>query len=156
MPFDIQKIGEGEWFPFLDSKINIETGEVEWLPVDLESDEKICFQIISPDKFREIQDRHRGKKINTPVLNTLSKAMEIIVSYEQTPVQEKAERMEFWDNAITDWNIKDSRNSSPIPCTAENKYKLITGDQRFLRYANKCLQLLSGAKEDTEKKSEKN
>jgi hypothetical protein len=156
MPFDIQKIGEGEWFPFIDSKINMETGEIEWLPIDLESDERVCFRIINSDRFREIQEKYRGKKINIPVLNTLSKAMEIITTYEQTPAQEKAERMEFWNEAITDWNIKDSRDGNPISCTGENKYKLIMGNQRFLRYANKCLGLLSRRSEDIKKKSEKN
>lgn len=149
MSFDIEKIGGGEWFPFMDSRIN-ETGGVEWLPVDPESTERVCFRQLSPDRFRELQNKHKGKKINIPVMNTLSKAMEVIVQYEQTPAQEKAQSVEFWDEAITDWEI-DTPAGVPIPCTSENKYKLVMGDARFLRYANKCLKLLSGNVEEAEK-----
>jgi hypothetical protein len=154
MSFDIDKIGTGEWFPFMDSKIN-ENGEVEWLPVDLESDEKICFKQLSPDRYREIHEKYKGKKTNVPVQNVQSRAMEIVPQYEQTPAQEKAERMEFWDEQIVDWNIK-TPSGDAIPCTAENKYKLITGEPRFLRYANKCLQLMISGKDEEVKKQEKN
>ena len=147
MPFDIDKIGAGEWFPFRDSRID-ENGEVEWLPV--ESDEKVCFKQVSPDRFREINDKYKGKKINHMAQNPATRSMELVVEYEQSPAQEKASRMEFWDEAIVDWDIK-TPDGEQIPCNAENKYKLVTGDQRFLRYANKCLQLISGVKEDEEK-----
>jgi len=152
--FDIDKIGQGEWFPFMDSKIN-ETGDVEWLPVDTSSDERICFKQIGPDRYREIHDKYKGKKLNIPVENKSTRAMEVVPQYEQTAAQEKAERMEFWDETIVDWNIK-TPNGSLISCTAENKYKLINGEPRFVRFANKCLQLLSGAKEAEAKLQEKN
>jgi len=155
MSFDIEKIGSGEWFPFMDSKVNIETGEVEWLPVDPESDEKICFMQISLDRWREIRDKHKGKKINVPVQNPTTRGMEVVVQNEQTLAQEKAERMDVWDTQIVDWNIKTPQGK-PIPCTAENKYKLITGAPNFLRYANKCLQLMTGTEEDAKKELEKN
>lgn len=155
MSFDIEKIGQGEWFPFMDSKINTETGEVEWLPVDPESDEKICFKQLNPDKWREIRDKYKGKKTNVPVQNPTSRAMEVVPQYEQTAAQEKGERMEFWDAQIVDWNIKTPKGEL-IPCTAETKYKLITGAPNFLRYANKCLQLMAGAKEEGKKELEKN
>ncbi len=156
MSFDISKIGKGEWFPFSDSKINLATGVVEWIDPDPESDERVCFKSINPERMREINDKYKGKKINTPVLNTLSKAMEIIVSYELTPEQEKGGRVAFWDEVITDWTIKDKPTREIIPCTAENKYLLITGEMRFLRYANRCLQLLSGITQETKEASEKN
>lgn len=152
--FDIEKIGTGEWFPFMDSKID-ENGEVEWLPVDTDSDERVCFKQINPDRYREIKEKHKGKKINVPVQNIQSRAMEVVSQYEQTPAQEKAERMDFWDEHIVDWNIKNP-SGTPIPCNAENKYKLITGEPRFVRYANKCLQIMSGVKEAEAKSQEKN
>ena len=153
--FDIEKIGQGEWFPFMDSKVNIETGDVEWLPVDPSSEEKICFKQLTPDQWRKIKDKYKGKKTNIPVQNPTTRAMEVVPQYEQTPAQESAERMEFWDAQIVDWNIKTPKGE-PIPCTAENKYKLITGAPNFLRYANKCLQLMAGAKDEEKKELEKN
>jgi len=152
MPFDIDKIGQGERFPFMDSKVS-ENGEVEWLPVDTTSDEYVCFKQINPDEFREIREKYKGKKTNVPVPNPTTRAMEVVVQYEQTPEQERKERMEYWDKSIVEWNIK-TPNGAEIPCTADNKYKLVTGDQRFLRFANKCLQLIAGAK-DEEKEAEK-
>jgi hypothetical protein len=154
MSFDIEKIGSGEWFPFMDSKIG-ENGEVEWLPVDPECDEKVCFRQLGPDRYREIHDKYKGKKTNIPVQNPTSRGMEVVPQYEQTPAQEKAERMAFWDEQIVDWNIT-TPDGKPIPCTAETKYKLITGESRFLRYANKCIQLMSGTKTDEDKEKTKN
>ncbi len=48
-----------------------------------------------PDRNREIGEKFKGKKINTPVLNPILKKMELVVTYEQTLEQEKAERMAF-------------------------------------------------------------
>ncbi len=155
MSFDIAKIGAGEWFPFQESEVDLETGTIKWSPPDPTSEEKVCFRQVHPDALRAMNDKYRGKKINTPVLNTLSKAMEIVVTYEPTPGQEKDGRIAFWDEAIQNWMIKDKQGAD-IPGTAENKYLLITGDMRFLRYANRCLQLLSGIVQDTARAAEKN
>ena len=133
----------GDWFPYQDSIIDSETGVVEWIPIDPESKDRVCFKQPDPDEMRIRQDKYRGKKINIPVLNTLSKTMEIVIKYEQTPEQEKAERMDFWDDAILHWEIFDP-NGELIPCTAENKYKLIKGHTPFLRFCNRYLQMLSG------------
>jgi hypothetical protein len=81
--------------------------------------------------------------------------MELIVTYEQTPEQEKAERMAFWDEIISDWNITDPAGKA-IPPTAENKYLLIKGSMEFLRFANHCLEILSGELVKKAEASEKN
>ncbi|HSW62170.1 MAG TPA: hypothetical protein VLH56_02445 [Dissulfurispiraceae bacterium] len=154
MGFDISKIGGGEWFPYQDSHVDPESGEVTWLEPDAE--EMACFRQVPPDKFREIQNRHRGKKVNTPVLNSRTKAMEIVTVYEQTAEQEQAERVEFWDNAISDWTFIDPRTKEAIPCTAENKYLLITRVPAFLRWVNRCMSLLSGVSAEADKAAEKN
>ena len=155
MSFNINRINTGEWFLFQDSEVDPETGIITWFPVEQGSDEKVCFKQIDPERMREIKDKYKGKKINTPMLNTLSKTMELVVTYEQTAEQEKGERMEFWNEAIVDWNITDPAGNK-IECSSENKYLLIKGDMRFLRFANRCLQLLSGMKQEDEKKQEKN
>jgi hypothetical protein len=156
--FDLEKIGKGEWFPYQDSVIN-DKGEIEWISVayceDGKPAESVCFKQIDPDEHRLVREQYKGKKINTPLLNTLTKAMELNVSYEQTPEQEKAERMEFWDKTITDWDLKGPEGQ-PIPCTKENKYKLVKGHMPFLRFCNRSLQILSNAKAEGEKAAEKN
>jgi hypothetical protein len=151
--FDISKLGIGEWFPYQESKVDKETGEVTW--GEPSATEKICFRRMDPDRNREIGEKFKGKKINNFVHNPTSRKMELVVSYEQTPDQEKAERMAFWDEIISDWNITDPAGKA-IPPTAENKYLLIKGSMEFLRFANHCLEVLSGAMVEKAAASEKN
>jgi hypothetical protein len=158
MSFDLEKIGVGEWFPYQDSVID-DKGEIEWRPVEYDEDgkpiESVCFRQVDPDEHRVIRDKYKGKKINIPVKDPDTRQMGIVPQYEQTPEQEKAERMEFWDKTIVDWDLKDPKGQ-PIPCTAENKYKLFKGHMPFLRFCNRSLQILSNAKVEGEKAAEKN
>lgn len=151
--FDISKLGIGEWFPYQDSKVDKETGEVTW--GEPSATEKICFRKLDPDRHTEIADKHRGKKVNNPVFNPKSRKMELVVTYEQTKEQQVAERMEVWDEIITDWNIVDPEGK-PIPLTAENKYLLIKGSDEFLRFANHCLDILAAEIVEKKEASEKN
>jgi len=151
--FDISKLGIGEWFPYQESKVDPLTGEVTW--GEPSATEKICFRRMDPDRNREISEKFKGKKVNTPVMNPSSKKMELVVTYEQTPEQEKGERMAFWDEIISDWNIVDPAGKS-IPPTAENKYLLIKGSPEFLRFANRCLEILSGNMVTSAENAEKN
>lgn len=153
--FDLEKLGVGEWFPYQDSVVNKETGKVEWLDVDLSADEKICFRQPDAETMRIMRDKYKGKKVNNPVRNPETRAMEIVVTYEQTSEQERAQSVEFWDKAIVDWTIK-GKDKKVIPCTAENKYKLITMVPAFVRFCNRCLEILSGTKIEVEKAAEKN
>jgi hypothetical protein len=155
MSFNLSKVNSGDWFYFFDSEINTETGKIEYMDPDPDSKERVCFRQIDADELRAIRDKYKGKKVSTPVLNPISKAMEIVTQYEQTAAQEKGERMEFWDKTIVDWEIFD-QDGKPIPCTPENKYLLIKGDIRFLRFANRCVQLLSGITRDRGEEEAKN
>jgi len=149
--FDLNKLGGGEWFPWQDSKIG-EDGEIEWGEPSL--DERICFKQITADRFREIRDKYKGKKVNVPVKNPQTRQMEIVVQYEQTLEQEREERRAFWDETIVDWEIKTPIGEA-IPCTTDNKYKLITEEPRFIRFANKCLSVLTQVTEAEAKAAEK-
>ena len=154
--FDLEKLGVGEWFPYQESVVDKETGKVEWLEVDLANDERICFKQPDAETMRVMRDKSKGKKVNNPVRNPETRAMEIVVTYEQTSEQEKAQSMEFWDSAITDWTIKNPKTKVVIPCTAENKYKLITMVPAFVRFCNRSLEILSGTKIEQDKKFEGN
>lgn len=153
--FDLSKLGVGEWFPYQDSVVNPENGVVTWLDISPTSKESVCFKNPDPDETRARQRKYRGNKINNPVLNTISKQMEIVVTYEQTPEQEAAASREFWDAAIVDWKLYDPEGKL-IPCTTDNKYKLIKGHMPFLRFCNRSLQILQGVKTEAESKAEKN
>jgi len=153
--FDLSKLGKGEWFPYQDSKVNPQTGEIEWLPIDSKSKDRVCFKQIDPDEMIVRQEKYRGTRINNPVLNTATRQMEIIITYEQTPEQKKDERMDFWDAVIPEWELYDSQEKL-IPCTAENKYKLVKGHAAFLRFCNRSLELLSSIKNENAKAAEKN
>jgi hypothetical protein len=154
--FDLEKLGAGEWFPYQDSVIHESTGEVEWLEHDTEEDEQVCLKQPDAELMRLTRDKYKGKKVNNPVLNPKSKAMEIVTTYEQTSEQEKAQSMAFWDAAIVDWTIKSPTTQEKIPLTAENKYKLVTMVPAFLRFCNRSLEILSGTKLENEKAAEKN
>ena len=154
--FDLEKLGVGEWFPYQESVINKETGKIEWLEVDLKNDEKICFKQPDAETMRLMRDKYKGKKVNNPVRNPETRAMEIVVTYEQTSEQEKAQSMEFWDSAITDWTIKNPKTNKVIECTKENKYKLITMVPAFVRFCNRSLEILSGTKIEKEEVLAKN
>lgn len=152
--FDLSKLGVGEWFPYQDSIVN-KDGEVEWLPLDPNSKEKVCF--VQPDSYdlRIATEKYRGRKINIPVKDPDTRQMNVVPTYEQTPEQAREEGMEFWDRAITAWEIFDP-SGNLIPCTRENKYKLIMGHMPFLRFSNRSLQMLQGLKADTKEKETKN
>jgi hypothetical protein len=158
--FDLEKLGVGEWFPYQDSVVHKNPDgtirEVEWLDIDLTVDEKVCFKQPDAETMRLMRDKYKGKKVNTPVYNTITRAMEIVKDYEQTSEQEKDQSMEFWDNAIVEWTIKNPKTKEVIPCTKENKYKLITMVPAFVRFCNRCLEILSGSAVEKEKADEKN
>jgi hypothetical protein len=153
--FDLEKLGVGEWFPYQDSVVNKADGSIEWLDVDPSADEKICFKQPDAETMRLMRDKYKGKKVNNPVRNPETRAMEIVVTYDQTSDQEKAQSMEFWDNAITDWTIK-GKDKKVIPCTVENKYKLITMVPAFVRFCNRSLEILSGTSIEKEATQTKN
>lgn len=154
--FNLSKLGIGEWFPYQESSVDFQTGEIVWQSPDPAADEKICIKKPDAKFMRELDQKYRAKKINTPVLNTATRHMEIVETHEPLSVdQEEARTKEFWNAIIQDWTIKDEKGAVIEP-TPENKYALITGDTGFLRFCNRCLEMLSGVKIEKEKAAEKN
>ena len=154
--FDLEKLGVGEWFPYQESVVDKETGKVEWLEHDTVADEKICLRQPDAETMRLMRDKYKGKKVNNPVKDHETRQMVIVPTYDQTSEQEREQSMEFWDAAITDWTIKNPKTKVVIPCTKENKYKLITMVPAFVRFCNRSLEILSGTKVEKEKIAEKN
>lgn len=141
MQFDIENIG-GEWFTFFESEIQ-PNGEVKYLD-SVEGAGKVCIRIADPETIEKIESQTR-KKISEFVFNPKTRQMDRVVYFDQTPEQEKKERELIWDFAIVDWKDLLDAENKPIPCTLENKMKLMN-NPRFARFVGRCLQLISGMK----------
>jgi len=151
MRFDLN-LGIGEWFPYFGSQVKAD-GEVEYFDPEPEGG-KVLIRIADSGTVEKIQAETR-KKISENVFNTVTRHMERVVSYDQTPAQERKEREMIWDHAIMEWEgILDSKGD-PIPCNLQNKMKLMNVPQ-FARFVARCLQLLSGAAAEAKEESEKN
>ncbi len=151
MKFDLST-GTGEWFKFFGSEIKPD-GDVKYLDPE-KGDGRVCLRIADSETL-EIIRAETKKKVVEHVYNPKTRQMERIPYYEQTPEQEKKERSMIWDHAIQAWEgILDSKGQE-IPCTTENKLKLMENPQ-FARFVGRCLQLISGATAEAEKIQEKN
>ena len=91
-------------------------------------------------------------------------------SFQPNPYTEKIERMEYmpadldkmdvfldrvWDMTIVGWNLKEP-DGKKIPCTAENKSRLMSGVDDFRRWVDECVAKIRPAREERRKELEKN
>jgi len=152
MKFDITGAAEGEWFKFFKSKIK-ENGEIQYLDPE-ENAGRVQIRISNPEVVEDIQAKTR-KKVQEWVHNPKTRAMERGTYYDQTEVQEKKEREMIWDYAIQDWKNLLDKDEKEIPCTLENKLKLMNIPQ-FARFIGRCLQLITGANIESEEVAGKN
>ena len=144
---------QGDWFPFVSSRIDPSTGEVCYDPPE-EGAAEFCFR--SPTPFW--QERQKGrKKEHKMVLNPGSKAMERVGYYpDLPPEEERTERDDSWDYVITGMrNARWSENGPEMECTRENKLKLLK-NTAFLRFANRTLQMIIETGVKVKESSEKN
>jgi hypothetical protein len=138
--FDVDSGSKGEWFPFFGSKVK-PNGEIEYLEPEKDAG-RVRVRLANSETMERIQAQTR-KKAAEFVFNPKSRQMDRVTYTEQTPEQEKLERELIWDHAIQEWeNIFDS-NDNPIPCTLENKMKLMN-NQQFARFIGRCFELLTG------------
>lgn len=152
MRFDLSSEQQGEWFSFFRSEVK-ENGEVTYLDPE-EGAGKVCLRIADPIVVEQIQAQTRKKHAEF-VPNPRTRQMERVVYYDQTPQQEKKERELIWDHAIVDWkDILDTKGNQ-IPCTLENKLKLM-GNPQFARFVGRCLQIITGANQQQSSVIEKN
>lgn len=151
MQIDLDAAEQGERFQFFGSHLDQSSGVVVY--EDPEGDAWAQIRSIAPFWEERLGNR---KKIVEYVLNTKSRVMERLSYFEdQTADELKAENEDAWDYAIVDFgNFKDSKTGEPIPCTRENKIKLMKVPV-FDRFVARCLQLLASSgikiKEDAEK-----
>lgn len=152
MRFDVTGETPGEWFTFFRSEIK-ENGEVVYLDPEADAG-RVCLRIASPEVIESIQAQTRKKQAEF-VRNPNTRAMERVTWFDQTPEQEKKERELIWDHAIQGWEGMLDVSGTEIPCTLENKLKLMNIPQ-FARFVGRCLQLITGANAKTAEGAEKN
>ena len=152
MRFDLSGGQQGEWFKFFRSEIR-ESGDITYLDPE-EGAGKVCLRIADPETIEQIQAQTR-KKISEFAHNPKTRSMERVTYFEQSTSQEKRERELIWDYAIQDWKGILDKDGEEIPCTLENKLKLMNIPQ-FARFVGRCLQLITGANAESEEAAGKN
>lgn len=115
---------------------------------------RVCLRIADAETLDRIHSETR-KKVSENVYNPKTRGMERIAYIDQTPEQEKKERELIWDHAIIEWDGMLDKNGNPIPCTLENKLKLMNIPV-FARFIGRCLQLIGSAEEQKKEESAKN
>ena len=156
MPIDINNKKSGTWFPYpLPS-------EDEDVSVSKESgkEEKVCFALIGPQKFREIEDatRNTERAFKQPLKASGKVNVRAALQAVEYPVDKKGGkdlryRMQ-WDAMIPDYVLYDSKGSK-IPVSLENKLKLINNSAFFI-YTGECLEMLTADDKENRERLEKN
>jgi hypothetical protein len=145
----------GEWFPFFRSEQKPDGTTVYEDPQ--EGVARIQLRIADSEVIESIQKQTRTKKVDH-VVNPSSRKMERIEYFDQTPEQEKLERELIWDHAIMNWEDKApflNKDGSPIEKTVENKLKLM-GRPMFARCVTRCLQMITGLRDEAKALATKN
>jgi hypothetical protein len=153
MRFDLSGESQGEWFRFFRSEIK-ENGDAVFLDPE-EGAGKVCLRIATSDIIEAIQAQTR-KKVSEFAHNPKTRAMERVVYFEQTPAQEKKENELIWDHAIVAWEGILDKEGNEIPCTPENKAKIMRASPEFARFVGRCLRLISSANVSTAEGAGKN
>jgi len=147
MIFDLERLNEGEWFPFFESRIN-EKGEVVYDEPKPDSG-RVCIRSMTPIMEQLQKDRKRKYEF---ALNPQTRAMERVGYFDDLPAdQQKKERDDVWDYVIVDFEGLYDAKGKEIACTRENKLKLLSIPM-FDRFIAQCLRMLASsgvkAKED--------
>ena len=150
MIFDLD-LSQGEWFRFFESRIN-EKGELVYDDPNPDAG-RVCIRSIAP--FLEQIQAKRKKKFEW-VLNTATRSMERIGYFEEQSIEDqRKERDDLWDYAITDMEDFYDVKGALILCTRENRLKLMAHPV-FDRFVARCLQIISASGVKTKEEAEKN
>jgi hypothetical protein len=114
----------------------------------------VCLRIADPETIEKIQSQTR-KRYSEFAHNPKTRQMERVTYFEQTPEQEKRERELIWDHAIKEWRGILDKEGNDIPCTLENKMRLMNIPQ-FARFVGRCLQMITGASAESAEAAGKN
>ena len=141
MRFDLSGESHGEWFRFFKSEVK-ENGEIVYAEPENGAG-RVCIRLGDPKTIGDIQAKTRVKKSEF-VVNPTDRKMERVVYYDQTDEQARKEQELVWDYAIQEWEGILDKNGNDVPCTAENKLKLM-GIPVFARFVHRCLRMMVSA-----------
>lgn len=148
MRFDVDKIHTGSWFTFFKSEVD-DDGNIKYFDPEKNAG-KVQIRVVDPETLEKIQETTREEAAEFRN-NKKTRQLERVVFFKQTNDQKKAEREAIWDHVIVSWEgILDSKGNE-IPCTLENKMKLMA-IPLFARFVARCLELI-GVNEIEEKKA---
>jgi hypothetical protein len=151
--WNLEKTEQGDWFQFFDSRPDQQTGEIIYDPPSEDSKEEFCIRVMGPFWEEHIAARKKGSKI-VPHPQT-RQMVRVAYSEDLTPEQEKKERDDAWDYAIVGWKNLKGPDGKDIPCTRDNKLKMIK-IPKFMRFVQRCFQILDGEVADTREAAAKN
>jgi len=148
MRFDIEKINTGSWFDFFSSEVD-DDGNVNYFEPEKNAG-KIQVRVIDPETLESIQKKTRTEHVEFKN-NKKTRQLERLVYYTQTDQQKKDEREAIWDHALPSWQGMLDAKGNEIPCTLENKMKMMS-IPIFARCVARCLELV-GIYESSDKKT---
>lgn len=155
--FDLEGGSKGEWFSFFESKIKgvDENGDPKIEYMEPEKDAaRVRIRVADENALTEIHKQTRKKDAQF-VRNPKTRQMERVTFYDQTEEQERLERELLWDHCIEEWeNVLDTAGK-PVPCTKENKLKIMKNPQ-FARFFFKCCETINDAAEGKKQAASKN
>lgn len=151
--FDLDGGSKGAWFPFVGSKITDQLDEkgnpvIEYFEPEKDAG-RVQVSLLDAEILDEIYSKTRKPRIDF-VKNPDSRKMERVDSFTQTAKQKREEFDLTWDAAIKDWKGILDKSGKEIPCTYENKLKMMKIPV-FARFITKCLDDLNKEKENSEK-----
>lgn len=144
MPFDIENLNPGEWFEYpgdtkLPERVKIRLPDAKTIKdVDAATLKKEVEHVQPRKKSGKIDRRQQLQRIE----------------YEVCKDEDEREKL-LIDEIITDWEIK-TPDGDDIPCTTENKIKMMYGSVEFNNFVNDKLEYLTDTKAGHDKGEEKN
>ena len=144
MAFDIDNLNPGEWFEYPGDAVPPERVKLR-LP-DGETMKRIDKETVTAE-VEHVQPRKKNGKIDRR--QPLQR-----IAYDKIKDETKREEL-MTDHVIADWEIK-TPDGKDIPCTLENKIKMMQGSVEFNVFINEKLEVLGTEKDQRDKDQEKN
>ena len=152
MKFDVNQSSKGAWFPYFGSKVEPD-GTTTYFPPDNDGNRVLINPPLAPEALEKIYAQTRKMKSEF-VANSLTRKMERVTYYEQTPTQAMREFEMIFVQIIGDWELKDSQGAA-VPCNDDNKIEFMRNPE-FARFVRRCMELLDFSEAERKAELEKN
>jgi len=106
----------------------------------------VHIRVMTPGKLAEIRDQTILTKVEYKNHNR----------FEYTEIDYAKRDQIVWDYCIVSWEGLDDDDGKPIPCTTENKLRLMNEHPGFAGFVNNCLEKLQKDWEKRQDYLEKN